>query len=98
MIDWKKRSKKLNLDTADRRVWESWCGEYKVEELKSTVGMPTRYLALKKEVWGWKIVSQHRKSKPAFQALDKSAKAQNQKRKTKSAKPKAQNQKQVKRK
>lgn len=86
MIEWKKRAKVMNLETCDRRVWESWCGKYKVEELKSKLGMPIRYLALTKYDWGWKIVSQHRKRKPAFQALDKSAKTVSAKRKTKTKK------------
>lgn len=74
MIDWKKRAKKLNMETADRRVWESRCGQYKIEEIKSTFGLSTRYLALAKRDWGWEVVSRHRKRKPAMQALDKSAK------------------------
>lgn len=82
MIEWKKKAKKQNLETADRRVWESRCGEYKIEEHKSTVGLPTRYLALAKQEWGWAIISYHRKRATATQALDKYVKKEIKQKKT----------------
>lgn len=71
MIEWYKTAKRDNTQLADRRVWRSKCGHYKVEE--STIrygnrtdrngnhlGYPTYYRAMVLKDFGWDIISDHR--------------------------------------
>jgi hypothetical protein len=76
MIDWKKRCKRQDTILSKRRVWESKCGIYKVEESDIQYGkressIPIYYRAMVKRDWGWEIISFHRKRKPATKALEK---------------------------
>lgn len=71
-MEWKKRAKRRDTILSKRRVWESKCELYKVEESNIQYGdEPIYYRAMAKYDWGWKIISYHRKCKPAMKVLDK---------------------------
>jgi len=71
MIEWYKNAKREDTQIADRRVWKSKCGHYKVEEhiirygqgqdkAGNSTGIPTYYLAMFLSPAGWQILSEHR--------------------------------------
>jgi len=81
MIEWYKTSKREDTQLADRRVWRSKCGHYRVEE--STIrygnrtdrhgnhlGYPTFYRAMVLKDFGWDILSYHRKRGPAVASCE----------------------------
>ena len=80
-IEWYKTSKREDTQLADRRVWRSKCGHYRVEE--STIrygnctdrhgnhkGYPTFYRAMFHHEWGWEILSYHRLRSAAVKAME----------------------------
>jgi hypothetical protein len=79
-MEWFKNSKKETSLLADRRVWCTKCGRYRIEECTIRygnrtskgvfLGYPTYYRAMVHFDWGWKIVSVHRKYKPALAVLE----------------------------
>ena len=75
MIEWKKRAKKDQTDISDRRIWESWCGKYRVVESQVRFGdEPKRYYAMLYKTSGpypfWDIISKHRKKDPATKSCE----------------------------
>jgi len=81
MIDWYKRMKREDSAIADRKVWRSRCGRYRVEEVdirygRGTnragvlLGYPIYFRAMIKRPLGWDIVSEHRKRAAAFKQLE----------------------------
>ncbi len=81
MIDWHKRMRREDSAIADRKVWRSRCGKYRVEEVdirygrgtnKAGVplGYPIYFRAMIKCPLGWNIVSEHRKRTAAFKQLE----------------------------
>ena len=81
MIDWYKRMKREDSVIADRKVWRSRCGRYRVVEVdirygRGTnragvpLGYPIYFQAMIKCPLGWDIVSEHRKRTAAFKQLE----------------------------
>ncbi len=71
VLAWK-RAKRDETDVAKRRTWESRCFRYKVQEsVGKLVEMGTSYYALVADEYGWRILSRHRKRKPAETACEK---------------------------
>lgn len=71
VLEWK-RAKRDETDIAKRKTWESRCGHYKVQEsVGKLIEMGTSYYALAADKYGWLILSQHRKRKPAEMACEK---------------------------
>jgi hypothetical protein len=81
MIDWFKRMRREDTETAERKVWRSRCGRYRIEEVnirygRSTdgkgvyLGYPIFFRAMIKRPLGWYVVSAHRKRAAAFNRLE----------------------------
>lgn len=71
VLEWK-RAKRDETDVAKRRTWESRCFRYKVQEsVGKLVEMGTIYYALAADKYGFRILSLHRKRKPAEMACEK---------------------------
>jgi len=81
MIDWHKRMRREDSATAERKVWRSRCGHYRVEEVNirygrgkdksgNLLGYPIYYRAMIKDPLGWDIVSEHRKRTAAIKQLE----------------------------
>jgi len=81
MIEWKKRCRRQDTQLADRRVWTSKCGHYKIEESAirygaredkrgNFLGYPPYYRAMVAQDWGWEILSTHRKRTAAQKQLE----------------------------
>lgn len=79
-MEWKKKCKRITAPLANRKVWTSACGHYKVEECTITygdrtergvfLGYPTYYRAMVLKDWGWHIISTHRKRTAAKVQLE----------------------------
>ena len=81
MIEWMKRCRRCESALADRRVWSSRCGHYKVEESDikygrkhdkrgNFLGYPTFYRAMVLKDSIWYILSAHRKRSAAVRQLE----------------------------
>lgn len=81
MIDWFKRMRRDDTETAERKVWRSRCGRYKVEEVNIRygrendnrgvyLGYPIFFRAMIKRPLGWYVVSTHRKRSAATKVLE----------------------------
>ena len=81
MIDWLKRCRRLDSALADRRIWTSRCGHYKVEESDirygrsydkrgNFLGYPPYYRAMTLKDDVWFIISAHRKQSTAVRQLE----------------------------
>jgi len=81
MIEWMKRCKRDETQMAERRIWTSRCGKYRVIESNikygrkhdkhgNYLGYPIIYLAMVLKDWGWDIISRHRKYKAAIKQLE----------------------------
>jgi hypothetical protein len=81
MIDWFKRMRRDDTDVAERKVWRSRCGRYRIEEVNirygrgkdksgATLGYPTFFRAMIKRPLGWYVVSAHRKRTAATKVLE----------------------------
>jgi len=101
MIDWLKRWKREDTKYADRRSLYSRCKIYKVEESElrygrgfdkrgERLGYPITYRAMvKRENYGWYILSEHRRQSAAISALEYFAETGKQKpKRTKASKAK----------
>ena len=81
MIEWFKRCKRDDSQMAERRIWSSRCGHYKVVESNirygrkfdnhgNYLGYPITSMAMVLMEWGWNIISHHRKQSAAVKALE----------------------------
>ena len=79
---WKKRATVVTGATHRRRVWESWCGWYRVVHSRCLYGprkgrqaIPDVFYATKLVVVSgktcWEVISEHRKRGPAARACEK---------------------------
>ncbi len=79
MIAWKKRCQKVQGEVANRKIWGSKCGEYRVvfsqiRYGRGPKGIPDTYYAMKLDGDCWTIISKHRKKSTAMKACEKEAK------------------------
>ena len=82
---WKKRATVVIEPTHRRRLWESWCGRYRVVHSRCLYGprkgkqaIPDVWYATKLVVVSdntcWEVISRHRQRGPAVRACEKDAK------------------------
>lgn len=81
---WKKRARVVTGATHRRRIWESWCGWYRVVHSRCLYGprkgrqaISDVFYAMKLVVVSqricWEVISEHRKRGPAARACEKDA-------------------------
>lgn len=81
MIEWGKRGRRCDTEHAERRVWKSKCGRYRVLETNirygrkhdsqgNYLGYPIIYSAMVHKELGWYTISTHRKRGPAIKQLE----------------------------
>jgi len=80
MVEWLKRWKRRDTDLAERRVLNSRCSHYKIEESNIKYGRVCKrngdycgysviYRAMVLMDWGWWVISKHRKLGAAQKAI-----------------------------
>jgi len=84
MIEFKKRAKKETTPAAERRIWESWCGNYRVVFSRCRFGPRKGRAAIRDEYraevrqqidgrWCWAVISRHKKRERALEACKRNA-------------------------
>ena len=74
MLDWKKRCRKDQTMSADRKIWETRCGKYRLifSHIRYGEGiLPDVWYALELDNGYWEIISKHRKKNTAQKACEK---------------------------
>jgi hypothetical protein len=80
MLEWKKRCVKDQTMAADRKIWETKCGRFRVIFSHIRYGggaLPDTYLAMRLEHIenlpepSWSIISRHKKREKAMEACEK---------------------------
>jgi hypothetical protein len=76
-LRWPSRPRIDESDLARRRIWQSRCGDFRVEHAISHYGLPDVWRVHKRRQdssgW-WDLVSTHRKKRAAFRAAEQAAK------------------------
>jgi hypothetical protein len=81
MIDWLKRLRRDDTEIAERRVWESRCRRYKIEESRIQygkgvdkrgvpLGYPPIFRIMVKRPDGWRLLSAYRKRAVAKKQIE----------------------------
>jgi hypothetical protein len=77
MLDWEKECQKDQTVCADRKIWETKCGKYRVifSHIRYGEGiLPDQWYAMELNNKNWDVISKHRKKTAAQKACEKSHK------------------------
>ena len=66
-LDWNTRPRRERTIAAERTIWQTSCGRFRVVRSASLYGLPLVFYALAIGEFGeWRIVGRHRKRGPAI--------------------------------
>lgn len=72
-LRWKTRPTRERTIAAERTIWQTSCGHFRVVRSQSLFGLPTAFYAMTIGTAGeWAIIGRHRKRGPAFKRCGES--------------------------